>query len=351
MVNPLEKHWRRFTVVSLLLLPLSVLFACLAWLRKTAYRTGLLPVVNATVPVVVVGNLSVGGTGKTPVVIWLAKTLVARGFTPGVVSRGYGGAGQLSAVTAASLPQLVGDEPVLIARRTECPVWVGRDRTAALARLVDASPQVDVVISDDGLQHYRMARDAEIVVVDAQQRFGNRLLLPAGPLREPVSRLDSVDATVINGGEAADLPVREAAGHVVPDQVLSGHDLLAHAFNMHLDGKEFTNLVDPAKQRSAEQFANINLHAVAGIGNPERFFSHLRNLGLSFTPHAFPDHYSFTASELEFADADAVLMTEKDAIKCSRFARENWWALPVEAHIDIALANLVIQRIGAPRGH
>jgi tetraacyldisaccharide 4'-kinase len=371
VVNPLEKHWRRFTVVSLLLLPLSVLFAGLAWLRKTAYRTGLLPVVNATVPVVVVGNLSVGGTGKTPVVIWLAKTLVAHGFTPGVVSRGYGGAGQLSAVTAASLPQLVGDEPVLIARRTECPVWVGRDRTAALARLVDASPQVDVVISDDGLQHYRMARDVEIVVVDAQQRFGNRLLLPAGPLREPVSRLDSVDATVINGGEAADLPVREAAGHVVPDQVLSGQDRLAQvlsgqdrlaqvlsgqdrlarAFAMHLDGKEFTNLVDPAKRRSAEQFANINLHAVAGIGNPERFFSHLRNLGLSFTPHAFPDHYSFTASELEFADADAVLMTEKDAIKCSRFARENWWALPVEAHIDIALANLVIQRIGAPRGH
>jgi len=378
-----------------------MLFAGLAWLRKTAYRTGLLPVVNATVPVVVVGNLSVGGTGKTPVVIWLAKTLVARGFTPGVVSRGYGGAGQLSAVTAASLPRLVGDEPVLIARRTECPVWVGRDRTAALARLVDASPQVDVVISDDGLQHYRMARDVEIVVVDAQQRFGNRLLLPAGPLREPVSRLDSVDATVINGGEAADLPVREAAGHVVPGQVrsgqvrsgqvrsdqvlsgqdllgqvrsgrdlpaqdlssqdlssqdlssqdLSGQDLLAHAFTMHLDGKEFTNLVDPATQRSAEQFANMNLHAVAGIGNPERFFSHLRNLGLSFTPHAFPDHYSFTASELEFADADAVLMTEKDAIKCSRFARENWWALPVEAHIDIALANLVIQRIGAPRGH
>jgi tetraacyldisaccharide 4'-kinase len=345
-VHLLEKHWRQITIVSLLLLPLSALFAVLAWLRRTAHRIGLLPVVNATVPVVVVGNLSVGGTGKTPVVIWLAKTLVARGFTPGVVSRGYGGAGQLSAVTATSLPQLVGDEPALIARRTECPVWVGRDRTAALARLVDANPQVDVVISDDGLQHYRMARNVEIVVVDAQQQFGNRLLLPAGPLREPVSRLNSVDATVINGGEAANLPVREPAG-----QDLSGQDRLARTFAMHLDGKEFTNLADPAKRRSAEQFANMNLHAVAGIGNPERFFSHLRNLGLSFTPHAFPDHHSFTASELEFADADAVLMTEKDAIKCRRFARENWWALPVEAHIDIALANLVIQRIGAPRGH
>ncbi len=340
-MNPLEKHWRQFTFVSLLLLPLSVLFAALAWIRKTAHRIGLLPVVKATVPVVVVGNLSVGGTGKTPVVIWLAKALQARGFTPGVVSRGYGGAGELSAVTANSLPQLVGDEPVLIARRTECPVWVGRDRTAALARLVGANPQVDVVISDDGLQHYRMARDVEIVVVDAQQQFGNRLLLPAGPLREPVSRLDSVDATVINGGETADIAVREPAGHVVAGRALT----------MRLDGKEFRNLVEPAKRLSAEQFANMNLHAVAGIGNPERFFSHLRNLGLSFTPHAFADHYSFTASELEFADADAVLMTEKDAIKCSRFARENWWALPVDAHIDIALANLVIQKIGAHRGH
>jgi len=335
-VHPLEKHWRQFTPVSLLLLPLAVLFAALTWLRRTAYRFGMLRVIGVPVPVLVVGNLSVGGTGKTPVVIWLARTLRAHGYTPGVVSRGYAGTSELSAVDATSLPELVGDEPVLIAQRTRCPVWVGRDRASAVDRLLSSNPEVDVVISDDGLQHYRLARDFEIAVIDAQRQFGNRLLLPAGPLREPVSRLRSVDAAVINGGEAAEI---------------SGRLLSPCAFAMRLDGDNFHNLRDRARQAPAGHFANMTLHAVAGIGNPERFFSHLRSLGLSFTPHAFPDHHAFTASELEFANADAVLMTEKDAIKCGHFARDIWWALPVDAHIDIALANLVIQRIGASRGH
>lgn len=331
----LEKHWRQITIISILLLPLCVLFGVLVWLRKIAYRSGLLSVVSAVVPVVVVGNLSVGGTGKTPVVIWLAKVLQARGFTPGVVSRGYEGSGKLSAVQATSSPRLVGDEPVLIAQRAQCPVWVGHDRAAAVERLVSGNPKVDIVISDDGLQHYHLARDFEIVVIDAQRQFGNHLLLPAGPLREPVSRLNSVDAAIMNGGESLDLPVP--------------------VFAMRLDGGEFRNLADPAKRMPARQFGSMNLHAVAGIGNPERFFSHLRDLGLSFTPHAFPDHHEFIASDLEFADANAVLMTEKDAIKCSGFAREIWWALPVDTHIDTALADLVIQKIrqkiGASRGH
>lgn len=332
----LEKHWQQFTAISLLLLPLSVVFAALSWLRRTAYRSGLLHIVDSPVPVVVVGNLSVGGTGKTPVVIWLVSALRTHGFTPGVVSRGYAGSGELSEVTKASLPELVGDEPVLIAQRAQCPVWVGRDRATALDRLLSANPKVDVVISDDGLQHYRMARNFEIVVIDAQRQFGNCLLLPAGPLREPVSRLASVDAAVINGGETPQIP---------------GRFLPPRAFGMHLDGAKFRNLRDRTKQVPAEQFAGMKLHAVAGIGNPERFFAHLRSQGLSFTQHAFPDHHAFTASELEFTNADAVLMTEKDAIKCSHFARDIWWALPVDAQIDSALANLVIQRIGAPNGH
>jgi tetraacyldisaccharide 4'-kinase len=334
-VHILEKHWRQTTVISLLLLPLSVLFSMLAWLRRTAYRLGLFSIVSAPVPVVVVGNLSVGGTGKTPVVIWLTKELRARGFTPGVVSRGYGGSGEMSEVRATSSPRDAGDEPVLIARRTHCPVWVGRDRAAVANSLVAAHPQVDVLISDDGLQHYHLARDFEIVVVDASRQFGNRLLLPAGPLREPVSRLNTVDAAVVNGGEVPQLPVT--------------------AFAMQLGGSEFLNLVDPSKRMAAGQFGNMKLHAAAGIGDPERFFSYLRSLGLSFTPHAFPDHHVFTRSDLEFAGANAVLMTEKDAIKCSCFAREIWWALPVDAQIDSALVDLVIQKInpkiGASRGH
>jgi tetraacyldisaccharide 4'-kinase len=334
-VHPLEKHWRQITVVSLLLLPLSVLFLILTWIRRTAFRLGLFRVVSAPVPVVVVGNISVGGTGKTPVVIWLAKELEARGFTPGVISRGYGGSEEVAAVHTTSSPSLVGDEPVLIARRTGCPVWVGRDRAAAAAKLVSCNPTVDILISDDGLQHYRLARNFEIAVIDARRLFGNRLLLPAGPLREPASRLETVDAAVVNGGEATAIPVS--------------------AFAMHLGGSEFLNLVDPSTRMPAGQFGSINLHAVAGIGNPERFFTHLRNLGLSFTPHAFPDHHVFTASDLEFAGADAVLMTEKDAIKCSCFARDIWWALPVDAQIDSALADAVIQKInqetGAFHGH
>lgn len=327
----LEKHWRQITIVSLLLLPFSAVFALLAWFRRAAYRLGLFRVVGAAIPVVVIGNLSVGGTGKTPVVIWLAKALQASGFTPGVVSRGYGGTEQLSAVSATSSPQLVGDEPVLIARRAQCPVWVGHDRATAVKRLAAANPQVDVVISDDGLQHYRLARHCEIVVIDAQRQFGNRLLLPAGPLREPVSRLRSVDAVVMNGGEA-------------PQNAVPG-------FAMRLQGSQFHNLLHPSKRITADQLSHLRVHAVAGIGDPQRFFSHLRHLGLSVIPHAFPDHHVFSASDLEFANADAVLMTQKDAIKCSHFARDNWWSLPVDAQIDMALANLVIQKIGSFRGH
>ena len=241
----------------------------------------------------------------------------------------------MSEVRATSSPRDAGDEPVLIARRTHCPVWVGRDRAAVANSLVAAHPQVDVLISDDGLQHYHLARDFEIVVVDASRQFGNRLLLPAGPLREPVSRLNTVDAAVVNGGGVPQLPVT--------------------AFAMQLGGSEFLNLVDPSKRMAAGQFGNMKLHAAAGIGDPERFFSYLRSLGLSFTPHAFPDHHVFTRSDLEFAGANAVLMTEKDAIKCSCFAREIWWALPVDAQIDSALVDLVIQKInpkiGASRGH
>ncbi len=329
-MHPLEKHWQRLTVVSIALLPLSGLFAVLTWLRRAGYRSGLLRKVRAAVPVVVVGNLSVGGTGKTPVVIWLARSLQAAGYTPGVISRGYGGTGQLSAVNGDSSPQLTGDEPVLIANLARCPVWVGRDRAAAAARLLARNPDVDVLISDDGLQHYRLERDCELAVISARQRFGNGLLLPAGPLRESRKRLRSVDAVIVNGDGMPQMP--------------------PNSFPMRLEGREFYNLVNAQKRASARDFDGIRLHAVAGIGDPERFFSHLRGLGLSFEAHAFPDHHAFSPTDLAFANCDAVLMTQKDAIKCAAIARENWWALPVEAHIDGTLLDLVKRKIGSARG-
>jgi tetraacyldisaccharide 4'-kinase len=335
-VHPLEKHWQRITPVSLALLPLTALFAVLSSLRRLAYATGMLRKVRVPVPVIVVGNLSVGGTGKTPVVIWLVNALRERGYTPGVISRGYRGTERLQAIGRQSSADVAGDEPVLIARRAQCPVWVGRDRAAAALSLVADNPQVDVVISDDGLQHYRLDRDCEVAVINANRQFGNNLLLPAGPLREPVSRLRTVDAAIINGRARAS------------DQLSR---LPVPIFEMRLEGSEFCNLADASRRAVPADFEAKRVHAIAGIGDPDRFFTHLRALGLLFEPHAFPDHHVYRPQDLQFPDADAVLMTQKDAIKCLGFARETWWALPVEARIDEALVSLVIGKIGSAGRH
>ena len=335
-MHPLEKHWQRITPFSVALLPLTALFAVVSSLRRLGYATGMLRTVRVPVPVVVVGNLTVGGTGKTPVVIWLINALRAQGFTPGVISRGYRGTEQLQAIDPQSPASVAGDEPLLIARRAQCPVWVGRDRAAAALNLLADNPQVNVVISDDGLQHYRLGRDCELAVINANRQFGNRLLLPSGPLREPVGRLRTVDAVIVNGRTRAS------------DQLLH---LPAPIFQMQLEGSEFRNLVDDSRRAQPTDFEAKRLHAVAGIGDPGRFFGHLRALGLSFVPHSFPDHHEFRLQDLEFADADAVLMTQKDAIKCAGFARDNWWALPVDARIDEALVKLVIGKIGSAIRH
>ncbi|MGH8676863.1 MAG: tetraacyldisaccharide 4'-kinase [Burkholderiales bacterium] len=327
----LERHWQRRTVVSALLAPLAALFSTITAARRTAFASGLIAREKLPVPVVVVGNVTVGGSGKTPLVLWLAQALKARAFAPGIVSRGYGGTASLSEVTADSDPQRVGDEPVLLAARSGCPVWIGRSRVTAARALVARHPEVDVLISDDGLQHYRLARDVEIAVVDGARGFGNRWLLPAGPLREPISRLSSVAAVVVNDGTIAQVPVP--------------------VFDMRLQGRQLRNLLNPERTADAGILRGKNVHAVAGIGNPQQFFLHLQRLGISFTAHAFPDHHSFKAEELDFPGAGAVIMTEKDAIKCSRFARASWWLLPVDASIDPALADLVVQRISTRRGH
>jgi len=322
----LQHYWYRLTPLHLLLYPVSLVFRTLVALRRLLYRSGVLASVKLPVPLVVVGNISVGGTGKTPLTLWLAQQLIEDGWHPGIISRGYRKTENKQhasrQVNIDDSSDEVGDEPLLMAQRELCPVWIGRDRPAVAQALLQSHPECDIIISDDGLQHYRLQRDAEIVVVDGVRRFGNGCLLPAGPLREPESRLREVDAVVVNGGKAQD-----------------------KEFAMQLEGTRFYNLLNPEIVISASDFAGQHLHAIAGIGHPQRFFSHLQQLGLSCTTHAFPDHHRYTATDIAFDDADAVLMTEKDAVKCAAFTTEQHWVLRVDAQIGPALAQLIIKKV------
>lgn len=294
------------------LVPLSWVFAAMVWLRRNAYRIGLLRVQRVPVPVIVIGNLTVGGAGKTPLTIWIVDALRRAGFKPGVVSRGYGRADNaVREVTAASTPEQVGDEPLLLATRLGCPLAVGADRVAAVHRLLAGENKIDVVVCDDGLQHYRLGRDVEIAVIDGERGFGNGWLLPAGPLREPRARLRDVSATVYNGGEREGQRMRLIAGE--PCSLCDG------------------------MRRPWNTFAERPVHAVAGIAYPERFFKMLRGLGLQVTAHPFPDHYQFRAQDVCFEDDYAVLMTEKDAVKCRAFADVRHWYVPVDACLEESL--------------
>jgi tetraacyldisaccharide 4'-kinase len=322
-MHPLEKLWYRLSPLHLLLIPLSWIFAALVSIRRGLYLSGLLPSVKLPVPVIIVGNLTVGGSGKTPLTLWLAEQLIARGWRPGIISRGFGGSATHPVVVRGdSDATLVGDEPLLMARRGLCPVWIGRDRPAAAQALLHAHPECDVILSDDGLQHYRLQREVEIVLVDGVRRFGNGLQLPAGPLREAASRLACVDAVVVNGGMAE-----------------------GGEYAMTLHGAQFYNLLDPTRTASAADFHGQALHAVAGIGHPARFFAHLADLGLNVTPHAFPDHHRYTASDLAFEAADALLMTEKDAVKCAALGNEKCWVLRVEAQLDANFLQVILDKL------
>ncbi|HZV99715.1 MAG TPA: tetraacyldisaccharide 4'-kinase [Methylophilaceae bacterium] len=319
----LQNQWYRLAPWHILLIPLSWLFWLLSGLRRLFYKAGLFKSYQLPVPLIVVGNISVGGTGKTPFVIWLAQKLQQSGYRPGIVTRGYGGSATGGMpVHDDSDPSLVGDEPVLLARQSKCPVWMGRDRVTAAQGLLKMYPECNVVISDDGLQHYRLKRDIEIAVVDSSRGFGNGWLLPAGPLREKTSRLTKVDAIVCNGDTTA-----------------------TKAYPMKLQAVLFNNLLDPDKTAMARDFAGQRLYAVAGIGNPQRFFQQLEGMGLQFERQAFPDHHAFTAADLQIDNADAILMTEKDAVKCSAFAKPNWWYLPVSAVIDEALLERILNKL------
>lgn len=307
----LQAQWYEQTAPNPLLLPLESLYRKAVAYRRRAYGEGRKKTERLPVPVIVVGNLTVGGTGKTPLVIWLARFLSRHGFRPGVVSRGYGGSvGRVPlAVMAGTDPRKAGDEPVLIARRTGCPVFVFPKRAAAGKALL-AATDCDLVIADDGLQHYALERDVEIAVVDGTRGLGNGHCLPAGPLREPPERLRSVDFRVYNGEAPAD-----------------------GGYSMVLEGTEAVSLSDENQRRPLGDFAGEPLAALAGIGNPERFFEHLRRHGLEFEARGFPDHHAYRKEDLEFAGDAALLMTEKDAVKCRRLARPGHWYVPVEARL------------------
>lgn len=336
MQQRLSKLWYEESPGSSVLRPLSWLYGGLVSVRRAAYRRGWLRSHAIGRPVIVVGNLTVGGTGKTPLTIWLADYLRQRGFEVGLVSRGYGREqGGIQVVTRESSWQEVGDEPLILHGRTGCMTIVTSDRVAGASALVARG--ANVILADDGLQHLRMRRDCEIVVVDGSRGFGNGRVLPAGPLRESGSRARAADAVVVNGGAAGE-PVRG-----VPPE------LAAVALRMRLVGAEARQVAGAGQVQPLEAFRGRPVHAVAGIGNPQRFFSDLRGHGLDIIEHPFPDHHALSAADLNFGDGLAVLMTEKDAVKCRSVAGPRLWYVPVEAAFSEAdsrkLLELVMRKI------
>lgn len=304
----IESIWYGKHKLQYALLPLSYLYRAIVSTRQLAFRLHVLKTERFAVPIIIIGNLTVGGTGKTPVVIALVRWLQANGFRPGVVSRGYKGKAETwpQVVTPNSDPVLVGDEPVLIACKTGVPMVVGPKRVVAVQKLL-AESDVNVIISDDGLQHYALARDFEVAVVDAKRGLGNRHCLPAGPLREPKERLAKIDYMLVNGGKGE--------------------------HGMQLQPATIYNIRHPEILMDPARLQNQPVHAVAGIGNPARFFATLSDLGFNVIPHPLVDHAPICPEDLEFEDDHPIIMTEKDMVKCRHWCSERCYALPVEAQL------------------
>lgn len=328
--STVTRAWLRRGPLACALWPASLLFRALAALRVRLFRSGMLASARLPVPVIVVGNIFIGGTGKTPLTIWLVEALRAAGFTPGIISRGHGGEGRVPrAVTPASNAREAGDEPLLMARRSGCPVVVGRSRVQAGQALLAAHPGVDVLVADDGLQHYALQRDVEVVLFDARG-VGNGWLLPAGPLREPPSRRR--DFTVVN------------APQLTPDLVKA---VGGRPFQMRLAGDHAEPLAGGARVPLAA-FAGKRILAAAGIGNPKRFFDMLRAAGLEFAELPLPDHHDFLDQPFAAVDAQVILITEKDAVKCGQIENlagdPRLWVVPVTAQLDGALAEQIVEK-------
>jgi len=319
--------------------PLSGLYGLVMAFRSVLYRLGLRHRIRIGVPVVVVGNLTVGGTGKTPLVAWLSTHLAAVGMRVAIVSRGYGGKARgVTRVTLHSRASEVGDEPLLLARRAQATVFIGRDRVAAAKAAV--ADGADIVLGDDGLQHLALVRNCEIVVIDGQRGFGNGSLLPRGPLRESPRRLRRVNAVVINGA-------------LKPGFQLPGF-LSRTAFTMQMRPGDARPVAGSGQLRSLASFRGTGVHAVAAIGNPQRFFDMLREAGLTLYEHPMPDHHDFKPGDLDFGDSLPVLMTEKDAVKCAAFADARCWYVPVTAEFAAnesgELIDLILARVKAFKG-
>ena len=323
----LEHSWARTGALTVLLAPLALLFSVVSGLRRLAYRRGWLKAIAVGVPVIIVGNITAGGSGKTPLVIWLVNWLRAQGYRPGVVSRGYGGTARGCVdVTPDNVASEVGDEPLLIRIKTGAPVVVGRDRVAA-ARTLIARHQVDMIVADDGLQHYRLHRDIELAVIDAATGLGNGWPLPAGPLREPLSRLRSVDAVV---------------------QVVRGSGQAMRALPVASWRADYTTgqayrLRAPQEKALLEKLPPRDWLAITGIGRPQGFFDMLQARSIRYRPRAFADHHAFDEADLP-ADRP-VLMTEKDAVKCMRFAGSDWWAVELDVSPETGFIDWLGARI------
>lgn len=315
--------WYNKTLLAYLLSPLSWIFQLITKLRFFWYRFIKKPV-SFNTPIIIVGNISLGGTGKTPLVALLAAKLQERGYHPGIVMRGYGGAllSKVDKVNAQSLPSVVGDEAILLAKKTQVPVVVGHNRVAAVKHLLACHPQVDLILSDDGLQHYALARDIEIVVIDGARRLGNGFCLPVGPLRESSRRLHKVDFIVTNGRA---LKNEWEMGSNIENTVL--------------------NVTMPEQTKTLDDFVGKTVHAVAGIGHPDRFFALLEAKGLKLIKHFFADHHCFKQSDFNFSQDFPIVMTEKDAVKCRSFTLNNAWAVPLAVNVPAEFIEKLIRKI------
>jgi tetraacyldisaccharide 4'-kinase len=342
--NRLNRIWYDGAAGGTLLSPLSWLYGRIVAARTGAFASGARTAVRTGVPVIVVGNLSVGGTGKTPMVAWLAWQLGALGKKVGIATRGYGSAGRGPQLVAAGGDwRTFGDEPVLLQRRTGVPVVVDPDRVAAARQLVELGAAV--VLCDDGLQHLRLARDFELVVIDGARGLGNGRVLPAGPLREAATRLSSVDAVVVNGAPRAGL-LDELAKLGAPAPLFMRLVPSALEPVRGLEGRQ-TLAGEALWGHRLEDLHGVRVHAVAGIGNPERFFELLKSFGLDVIPHAFPDHHAFTARDLKLPGKWPILMTEKDAVRCAPFATDRLGFVPVTAQFSAADADNLLVEVNA----
>ena len=319
-----QSVWKNRNPIALLLWPISLVYCAIASLRRLVYARGLVPVAQFSQPIIAVGNLTVGGTGKTPFTIWLANYLSEHGFNPGVVSRGYGRQDMSKSlmVNANSDPMEVGDEPLVIAKRTRVPVAVARNRSDAVRLLLEKT-DCDIFVCDDALQHYSLAADLSIALIDAKSRFGNGYCLPAGPLREPRSRLNSVALKLVKGeGRGTEHSMRYQIAQVI-------------------------NVKDNKKKQTAEFLHGRKITAVAGVANPDNFFDMLQDLDIEFTGISFPDHHKFTDKDFISIDKSDVtlVMTEKDAVKCQKFARDNWWYVAIDTTVSEQFVAILSDKI------